>query len=61
MTTAPVSADKLAHSLSVTASQFAWFLGAGASAAANIPTGYDMILDFKARLSVWPWGYHDGD
>lgn len=28
----------------------AWFLGAGASADAGIPTGYDMILDFKARL-----------
>lgn len=28
----------------------AWFLGAGASAAGNIPTGYDMILDFKAQL-----------
>lgn len=27
-----------------------WFLGAGASAASNIPTGYDMIVDFKARL-----------
>lgn len=32
------------------ASQLAWFLGAGASAASNIPTGYDMIVDFKARL-----------
>lgn len=30
--------------------QLAWFLGAGASAASNIPTGYDMIVDFKARL-----------
>ena len=30
--------------------QFAWFLGAGASAAAGIPTGYSMILDFKKRL-----------
>lgn len=28
----------------------AWFLGAGASAAAGIPTGYDMITDFKKRL-----------
>ena len=27
-----------------------WFLGAGASAASNIPTGYDMIVDFKAGL-----------
>lgn len=30
--------------------QFAWFLGAGASASARIPTGYDMITDFKATL-----------
>jgi hypothetical protein len=28
----------------------AWFLGSGASADAGIPTGDDMILDFKARL-----------
>src|ERR1700722_15557125 len=35
---------------SARASQVAWFVGAGASAAAGIPTGYDMILDFKARL-----------
>ena len=30
--------------------RLAWFLGAGTSAAAGIPTGYDMILDFKTRL-----------
>ncbi|WP_240125821.1 SIR2 family protein [Thermomonas alba] len=30
--------------------QFAWFLGAGASASAGIPTGYAMIQDFKKRL-----------
>lgn len=30
--------------------RFAWFLGAGASASAGIPTGYSMILDFKKRL-----------
>jgi NAD-dependent SIR2 family protein deacetylase len=28
----------------------AWFLGAGASASAGIPTGYAMITDFKKRL-----------
>ncbi len=28
----------------------AWFLGAGASAAAGIPTGYAMIADFKKRV-----------
>ena len=30
--------------------QFAWLLGAGASASAGIPTAYDMIMDFKKRL-----------
>jgi NAD-dependent SIR2 family protein deacetylase len=30
--------------------QLAWFLGAGASASAGIPTGYAMINDFKKRL-----------
>ncbi|MDR6935344.1 SIR2 family protein [Luteibacter sp. 3190] len=30
--------------------QFAWLLGAGASASSRIPTGYDMILDFKRRI-----------
>lgn len=30
--------------------QYAWFLGAGASAAAGIPTGYAMITDFKKRI-----------
>ena len=27
-----------------------WFLGAGASAASGIPTGYAMIRDFKAQI-----------
>lgn len=30
--------------------QYAWLLGAGASASAGIPTGYSMIQDFKKRL-----------
>lgn len=29
---------------------FAWFLGAGASAASGIPTGYAMIRDFKKKI-----------
>jgi NAD-dependent SIR2 family protein deacetylase len=29
---------------------YAWFLGAGASAASGIPTGYAMIRDFKKRI-----------
>lgn len=31
-------------------SRWAWLIGAGASAAANIPTGTHMIREFKARL-----------
>lgn len=30
--------------------QFAWFLGAGASAGAGIPTGFAMIAEFKTEL-----------
>ena len=29
--------------------QFAWFLGAGASAAAGLPTAWDVIWDLKRR------------
>ena len=29
---------------------FAWLLGAGASATAGIPTGYQMIQEFRTRL-----------
>lgn len=50
MTVERIPGPDLARSLSVQASQYAWFLGAGASAAANVPTAYHMILDFKARL-----------
>lgn len=39
-----------ALTFSVRAPRLAWFIGAGASAAAGIPTGYDMIIDFKTRL-----------
>lgn len=36
---------------------FAWFLGAGASAASGIPTGYAMIQDFKTRIFCREVGY----
>jgi len=36
---------------------FAWFLGAGASAASGIPTGYAMIRDFKTRIFCREVGY----
>lgn len=45
-----LTADEFARLFSVRAPNIAWFVGAGASAPAGIPTGYDMILDFKATL-----------
>lgn len=36
---------------------FAWFLGAGASAASGIPTGYAMIYDFKKQIFCRESGY----
>nr|WP_254441803.1 MULTISPECIES: SIR2 family protein [unclassified Ruegeria] len=45
-----VSASKFQSSYNLNPSGFAWFLGAGASASSGIPTGYDMILDFKKEL-----------
>ncbi|MCM2558770.1 SIR2 family protein [Alcaligenes faecalis] len=36
---------------------FSWFLGAGASAASGIPTGYAMIGDFKKRIFCRETGY----
>lgn len=50
MQVATLTSAEFARSMAVSAAQFAWLLGAGASAASNIPTGYDMILDFKTRL-----------
>ena len=41
---------ELARSMAVSASSYAWLLGAGASAAGGIPTAHDMTLDFKSRL-----------
>ncbi|WP_223670112.1 hypothetical protein [Xanthomonas citri] len=45
-----ISASKFATTFSLRPELHAWLLGAGASAASGIPTGYDMILDFKAKL-----------
>lgn len=39
-----------ARSFALSPSRWAWLLGAGASAAANVPTGTHMIREFKARL-----------
>jgi hypothetical protein len=45
-----MSAGAFALMFNTRGPRLARLLGAGASAAANIPTGYDMILDFKVRL-----------
>jgi len=45
-----LTADEFARLFVLRATNLAWFLGAGASAPAGVPTGYDMILDFKATL-----------
>lgn len=45
-----ITSGEFARILSSRGANLAWFLGAGASADAGIPTGYDMILDVKARL-----------
>lgn len=51
--TAPVptiSAREFATAFALRPNLVAWFLGAGASAASGIPTGYMMIRDFKAQI-----------
>lgn len=47
---ATISAAEFATALALRPNLVAWFLGAGASAASGIPTGYDMIQDFKAQI-----------
>lgn len=45
-----ISAAEFSTALALRPNLVAWFLGAGASAASGIPTGYDMIRHFKADL-----------
>lgn len=45
-----VSAAQFSTALALRPNLVAWFLGAGASAASGIPTGYAMIRDFKAQI-----------
>lgn len=52
-----MSAEDLISAFSLRSHLFAWFLGAGASAASGIPTGYAMIRDFKARIFCRETGY----
>lgn len=52
-----ISAADFASAFTLRPHQFAWFLGAGASAASGIPTGYAMIRDFKTRIFCRETGY----
>ncbi|MFA7585224.1 MAG: SIR2 family protein [Novosphingobium sp.] len=45
-----ISAAQFATAFDLRPNLVAWFLGAGASAASGIPTGYAMIRDFKAQI-----------
>lgn len=45
-----ISTSNFATGLALRPNLVAWFLGAGASAASGIPTGYAMIRDFKALI-----------
>lgn len=45
-----ISAAQFATAFDLRPNLVAWFLGAGASAASGIPTGYSMIRDFKAQI-----------
>jgi NAD-dependent SIR2 family protein deacetylase len=48
----PVEVDDFARRFEMRAGNLMWFLGAGASAAAGVPTAEDMIWEFKQRLYV---------
>ncbi|MCM2342187.1 SIR2 family protein [Rhodoferax sp.] len=45
-----ISAAEFSTAIALRPNLVAWFLGAGASAASGIPTGYAMIRDFKAQI-----------
>jgi hypothetical protein len=45
-----MSATQFATAFALRPKLVSWFLGAGASAASGIPTGYAMIRDFKAQI-----------
>lgn len=47
-----IDADDFARRFSQRERNLMWFLGAGASAAAGIPTAADMIADFKQQLYI---------
>lgn len=52
-----ISTANFASTFALRPHLFGWFLGAGASAASGIPTGYAMIRDFKKRIFCQETGY----
>lgn len=50
--TPSVTSDDFARRFSMRGRSLMWLLGAGASAAAGVPTAYDMIWEFKQKLYV---------
>ena len=47
-----IASDDFARRFAMRAPNLMWFVGAGASASAGVPTAGDMIWDFKQRLFV---------
>lgn len=47
-----VAADDFARRFSLRAGNLMWFLGAGASASAGIPTAQDLVWQFKQQLFI---------
>ena len=47
-----IPADDFARRFSLRARNLMWFLGAGASASAGLPTAMDMIWEFKQALFI---------
>jgi hypothetical protein len=47
-----IGADDFARRFSLRAPNLMWFLGSGASAAAGIPTAFDMVWEFKQQLFI---------
>jgi hypothetical protein len=45
-----INSRQFAERFALKPERFAWLLGAGASATAGIPTGYQMIQEFRAKL-----------
>src|SRR5215213_9871224 len=47
-----IGSDDFCRRFSLRSRNLMWFLGAGASASAGIPTAWDMIWDFKQQLYI---------